>query len=204
MNKKAVLFANGETPNAKLIDRNLINNSFIIGIDKGYEIAVNLDLKPDILIGDLDSVNQDTLDKNIKIIENKNQDDNDLEKSLIYCVGNNLKDITIYSCTGKKDDQNLANLLLCYDYSSDLNITIISNFKIINFVSDYREFDSEEHQEISIIAPNKDTLITTTNLKFNLNNQALNSKSQGISNIALGNKFSIKSSDKIILFRGIV
>ena len=71
MNKKAVLFANGETPNAKLIDRSLINNSFIIGIDKGYEIAVNLDLKPDILIGDLDSVNQDTLDKNIKIIADK-------------------------------------------------------------------------------------------------------------------------------------
>ena len=204
MNNKAVLFANGETPHAKVIDENLFNNSLIIGIDKGYEIAVNLDLKPDILIGDLDSVNCDILDENTKTIENKNQDDNDLEKSLIYCVGNNLKDITIFSCTGKKDDQNLANLLLCYDYSSDLNITIISNFKKINFVSDYKEFDSEEHQEISIIAPNKDTLITTTNLKFNLNNQPLISKSQGISNIALGNKFSIKSSDKIILFREII
>ena len=180
MSNKAVLFANGETPHAKVIDENLFNNSLIIGIDKGYEIAVNLDLKPDILIGDLDSVNCDILDENIKIIENKNQDDNDLEKSLIYCVGNNLKDITIFSCTGKKDDQK------------------------INFVSDYREFDSEEHQEISIIAPNKDTLITTTNLKFNLNNQSLISKTQGISNIALGNKFSIKSSDKIILFREII
>ena len=72
MSNKAVLFANGETPHAKVIDENLFNNSLIIGIDKGYEIAVNLDLKPDILIGDLDSVNQDNLDENIKIIENKN------------------------------------------------------------------------------------------------------------------------------------
>ena len=204
MNNKVVLFANGEIPKTSLVEDKLIVESYVIGIDKGYEVALDLGVKPNAIIGDLDSVNRETLDKKVKIIENKNQEDNDLEKSLLYCKENYFKDITIYSCTGKKDDQNLANLLLCYDYSTYLNITIISNFKIINFVSGYKEFDSEEHQEISIISPVKDTLITTTNLKFNLNNQTLNSKSQGISNVALGNKFSINSSDKIILFRGII
>ena len=204
MNNKVVLFANGEIPQTSLVEDKLIMESYVIGIDKGYEIALNLGIKPNAIIGDLDSVDQETLDKKVKIIENKNQDDNDLEKSFIYCEENYFKDITIYSCTGKKDDQNLANLLLCYDLSTDLNIRIISNFKKINFVSGYKEFDSEERQEISIIAPVKDTLITTTNLKFNLNNQTLNSKSQGISNVALGNKFSINSSDKIILFREII
>tara|TARA_B100001057_G_scaffold127126_1_gene126076 strand:- start:491 stop:1105 length:615 start_codon:yes stop_codon:yes gene_type:complete len=203
LNNKAVLFANGEKPDHKLLDIKLINESFIIGIDKGYEIAKDFGIKPHAIIGDLDSVNLENVEDHVKIIENKNKDNNDLEKTLIHCLGNNFDKITIFSCTGKKDDQNLANLLLCFDYSNDLEIEIITNYNIINFMSGYREFKSSEIKEISIISPNKETLIETTNLKYNLNNEKLASKSHGISNVVIDDKFTIKSSDKIIVFRSI-
>ena len=51
-----LLFTGGEGPGAALLDGFLKNTSVIVAADSGYDLAADLGIVPDLVVGDMDSV----------------------------------------------------------------------------------------------------------------------------------------------------
>tara|TARA_B100001559_G_scaffold11740_1_gene10255 strand:- start:299 stop:934 length:636 start_codon:yes stop_codon:yes gene_type:complete len=197
----SVLIANGEKPKNKIIIDILQNAKNIICVDNGYELASELNITPSVVIGDLDSVDISKVNQSVIIIKEEDQNTNDLEKALNYCLSKNIRDIILVGATGKRDDQNLATILISLDYIEQLNIEILSDLYSIKFVNGKREFETEPMKEVSLISMDKENIITTQGLKYNLEKSKLSSATHGISNYSIGKNFSISCLSPLIVFR---
>lgn len=201
LDSSSVLIANGKKPRNKKIIEILKNAKNVICIDNGYELASELNITPSVVIGDLDSVDITKISKDILIIKDENQNTNDLEKTLNYCLRKNIRDIILVGATGERDDQNLATLLISLNYIDQLNIEILSDLYSIKFVNSEREFEAIPMREVSLISIDKENTITTQGLKYNLEKSKLSSATHGISNYSIEKKFSISCSSPLIVFR---
>lgn len=97
------------------IDKNIIENSFIIGVDKGAYIAALNNIQMDIAIGDFDSINPSMLDTiklfTKKIIKlNSIKDKTDTDEALDLC-DNNDEIIILGGIQGKRIEHFIANII---------------------------------------------------------------------------------------------
>ena len=201
MEKLAVLVANGQRPNHPKIKQILKDAEEIICVDNGYETVKKLNIVPSVLIGDLDSVNLDSVDQNVEIVKKENQNLSDLEKAFHYCIEKEFTKIYLIGSTGLRDDHNLVNLMLITDFVDKLDITVFSDEYQINAIKGKMEFSCMKDTQISLISIYEDNQITTNGLKYNLNNEVLKSSSEGLSNLTIEDNFSIESVKPILLFR---
>lgn len=201
LDSSSVLIANGKKPKNKKIIEILKNAKNIICVDNGYELASELNITPSVVIGDLDSVDINKISKDILIIKDEDQNTNDLEKTLNYCLSKNIRDIILVGATGERDDQNLATILVSLEYIEQLNIEILSDLYSIEFVNGKRDFEATPMREVSLISMDKENIITTQGLKYNLDKSKLSSATHGISNYSIGENFSISCSSPLIVFR---
>ena len=118
---------------------------YVIGVDSGTEYLYKLFLIPDLIIGDLDSINSKTLDRAKKdkaeiISYEIDKDKTDFELALNYLKINNYKNITIIGGESGELDHLFGNLLAISAFhtkeyiewkQSDKNI-IFSDSEIIN------------------------------------------------------------------------
>ena len=168
LDSSSVLIANGKKPKNKKIIEILKNAKNVICVDNGYELASELNITPSVVIGDLDSVDINKISKDILIIKDEDQNTNDLEKALNYCLSKNIRDIILVGATGERDDQNLATILVSLEYIEQLNIEILSDLYSIEFVNGERDFEAIPMGEVSLISMDKENTITTQGLKYNL------------------------------------
>ena len=201
LDSSSVLIANGKKPKNKKIIEILKNAKNVICVDNGYELASELNITPSVVIGDLDSVDINKISKDILIIKDEDQNTNDLEKTLNYCLSKNIRDIILVGATGERDDQNLATILVSLEYIEQLNIEILSDLYSIEFVNGERDFEAIPMREVSLISTDKGNIITTQGLKYNLDKSKLSSATHGISNYSIGENFSISCSSPLIVFK---
>ena len=201
LDSSSVLIANGKKPKNKKIIEILKNAKNVICVDNGYELASELNITPSVIIGDLDSVDINKISKDILIIKDEDQNTNDLEKTLNYCLNKNIRDIILVGATGERDDQNLATILVSLEYIEQLNIEILSDLYSIEFVNGERDFEATPMREVSLISMDKENIITTQGLKYNLDKSKLSSATHGISNYSIGENFSISCSSPLIVFK---
>ena len=201
LDSSSVLIANGKKPKNKKNIEILKNAKNVICVDNGYELASELNITPSVVIGDLDSVDINKISKDILIIKDEDQNTNDLEKTLNYCLSKNIRDIILVGATGERDDQNLATILVSLEYIEQLNIEILSDLYSIEFINGERDFEATPMREVSLISMDKENIITTQGLKYNLDKSKLSSATHGISNYSIGENFSISCSSPLIVFR---
>ncbi len=200
MSTSAVLVANGEKPVSNYAKQLIKDINLKICVDSNLSIFRELDIEPDVIIGDMDTVEINTVSSKSTIVVVEDQNQTDLEKSLNYCIAENIKNIYIIGATGERDDHNLANILIAQQYSDILNIEIVTNYFQIFFVNKSKEIIEKKHRNLSMISLIADNRITTSGLEFNLSDQKLNSFSHGISNQIIADKCLIKAKEKLILF----
>ena len=201
MIKSAVLIANGEVSKIQYVKSIIDNNNLFISIDAKLENLEKLGIKPNLILGDLDTASIENLDSNTKVIKLHDQSKTDFEKSIDYCVSQGIRNLYILGATGgERNDHNLVNILIAQKYSDTLNIEMISNFFQIVFVNGCKEILEKKHRNLSIISLTDDNKITTSGLQYNLSDQKLVSFSHGISNRIISDKCLIKSEEKLILF----
>lgn len=124
--RKKVLIFTGGTIETKFAKEYLSNHNFdtIIGVDSGLNMVDALNLSPDYIVGDFDSVSKDILDKYLNgkaarngkgpIIKtypsNKDYTDTHLGIKLAMSIG--ATDITILGATGSRMDHFMSNVSL--------------------------------------------------------------------------------------------
>ena len=200
MDEFNVILANGEFP-IHSYPLDLIKKAkMIICTDGSANKLLKINIEPDIIIGDMDSLESKSI-KDKEIIIDANQNNTDLEKAIMYYLKKYKNEkLYILGATGLRDDHNFANLLLLNKYSSQLCIMYVTNYYKIIVNKGKNIYPSVPSQQISILALKKINMVTTHGLEYELNKVSLEPDSRGISNIALNNEFMIETSENAFIF----
>ena len=186
----------GPTPRLERID-------LIIAADGGYEHVMATGMKPDLVVGDMDSFPGTPEDiKNIVVLP-QIKDETDMQASIRTGWGAGYRQFYIYGGTGGRLDHTLANIQSIADIArrggrgwlsgSDTLITAIHKSSI--------SFPPDSEGIVSVFA-HDDTVsgVTETGLKYTLSNASLsNTKPTGVSNEFTGQRSEIKVTGGTLL-----
>ncbi len=118
--KRAVVFANGAVPQPVLAEALLRPDDLLISADGGSRHLFALGMRPHLLVGDLDSIDQELLrewrGEGTEILQfPPEKDATDLELALLEATRRACAEILIIGGLGGRLDHTLANLYLMLD-----------------------------------------------------------------------------------------
>ena len=193
------IVANGDFPKHKIPLMVLQKSNTIIACDGATNALSENMYTPNIIIGDLDSISTENKNKySNMIIEEIDQSKNDLRKAIDYCLINNIKNISILSATGKREDHTIGNIFSILKYK-DLNIKIFTDTGFFSSVHTNQKIESFKGQQISIFSLDSSIKITSNNLMYNFNKDTLSSIYIGTLNESLASSFKISLSHGSLL-----
>ena len=192
-----IIVGNGEVPQGEIPMLFLQHARFIVCCDGALEKLLKIGMKPDVVIGDCDSIFEDRRQqfKDI-IIEDKDQECNDLQKALKYCLRQQFGPIAILGASGLRDDHQLANLSILNMYAERMDLIMVSNYGLFSFISEDTTFASTPGQEVSVFSFDGQALFSF------VHNRRFAQLWEGSLNKALGNSFTITlNNGRGVVFR---
>jgi len=203
---RAIIFANGEfCPTDQSLD--LGENDLIIAANGGSRHCQVLDLQPDLLIGDLDSIDQQLLGEwqaaGVKIKQYpKDKDQTDLELALIYAQDQKVKEILVYGAVGGRLDMTLGNLVLLAHPELEVPITLICGGEEVHLLrpGDTATIQGKPGDTISLIPLQPgSSVVTTDGLAYPLKEEALEfGYTRGISNILVAPQARVSLTNGLV------
>ncbi|MFW5982164.1 MAG: thiamine diphosphokinase [Halanaerobiaceae bacterium] len=206
--KKAIIALNGELRDKTDQYLSLFRNqeTLFIAADAGALLYEKLGIKPNIIIGDFDSLeNKNKIIKNgVEIIEYPvDKDETDGELAIEYCIDNGIKEITIIGAFGGRYDHQLANIfLLEYAYYHQIDAVIKDIDIEIGLINDSKGFVNCANHILSLIPLDKKVYgVSIEGCKYNLDKADMcRFKSRGISNQILEEKALITVKKGLLLY----
>jgi len=191
--RRVLLLCNGEPPSHSLLHRLAGEADMIVAADGGANAALRSGVRPDVIIGDLDSVLPGTRRKfrGVRVLRVRRQDNTDLEKALDFISASGPAAVAIAGATGGRIDFTLGNLSVFWNYTRELGMT---------FVGDgWRAFPALRHR--TVYAPRGTTVsllpfghctgITLRGLRYPLKDAAMRPGEIGVSNVVRTSPFSV-------------
>lgn len=173
---KALIIGNGSDIEKERLKH--ITYDYIICADGGLNKVKKLELIPNLIVGDFDSVDKDLLDSflvlNIETIKFPPEKDyTDMELAIDIAVKKGCDHITLLSATGTRLDHTLANIMLIEKYyNKGIKVEIVDNHNIIKLISDNTDFYVHKVNEhfVSIVPISKKLIgLTLEGFKYPLN-----------------------------------
>jgi thiamine pyrophosphokinase len=186
---RAVIFANGRLSRPILLQP----DDLIIAADGGSHHCLGLGIRPQVVIGDLDSVREDELETLSKlgteiITYPRRKDFTDLELALLEAQKRGADRVLLLAALGKRWDQSLANILLPAAMPG-LRISLVDGQQEIHFIhpGETLEINGQAGDIVSLIPIGGDARgITTHGLEYPLYSETLRlGSTRGISNVLL-------------------
>ncbi|MFN8460980.1 MAG: thiamine diphosphokinase [Anaerolineales bacterium] len=204
---RIIIFANGDLPDLEKARALLRPDDFILCADGGTRHALALNLTPNLVIGDMDSIDSaewKTLEeKNITIeLFPRDKNETDLELALNKAIEMNPTEIVIVAALGGRTDHALANIALLSNTKYAVhNIALDDGIEQLQFCRDQVEVHGRSGDVISLIPwGNPVHGIQTQNLKWQLDHETLHpEKSRGISNEMTADTAYIKIESDLLL-----
>lgn len=201
--QKALIIANGIQPNISLVKKIVSTVDYIICADGGANHALKMRIKPDVIIGDIDSITPKTKNfyQNVPIIFAGDRDSTDLEKAIKFCVERNIKIIDIIGATGDRIDHTIGNLGCFKKFGKKVNLKIIDPAGELFLVRKNIKLNTIVRKNISLIPLDRCEGVTTINLQYTLKNDTLElGVREGTSNKSTSDyiKVSIKSGTLLL------
>ena len=205
--QRMLIFANGELPDINRAQALLQKDDYMICADGGTRHALALRVRPDLIIGDLDSTEQGVLrkfkeqDVNIELYP-RDKNETDLELAIQRALELNPKQIVIIAALGGRLDQTLANIALLTDPRlSTLDIRLDDGLEEILVCRDRAEVHGRSGDIVSLLPwQGAVSEIQTTNLKWVLHKETLYpDKTRGISNEMTSDTASISIGSGLLI-----
>ena len=205
--QRTLIFANGELPDIDKARSLLKKGDYIICADGGTRHALTLQVRPDLIIGDLDSAEQGALrkfkeeDVSIELYP-RDKNETDLELAIKRALELNPEQIVIIAALGGRLDQTLANIALLTDPRlSTLDIRLDDGLEEILVCRDQAEVHGRSGDIVSLLPWQGAVSETqTTNLKWVLHKETLYpDKTRGISNEMTSSTASISIGSGVLI-----
>ena len=180
----------------KGLDLSILANNFVIAADGGLKYLNDLNIQPNLIVGDFDSINQPEISCEIvKLNEEKDETDT------LVCIQEGIKrgynKFYIFCGTGGRIDHTIANIQSliylaqknCVGFLFDGKQVIVAISSLITL-----SFSSEASGGISVFAINGNASgVTITGLKYTLNSALLTAEFPlGVSNSFIGKECRIE------------
>jgi thiamine pyrophosphokinase len=201
--KKCIIIANGKCPTKKVVEY-FVTKGFktIICADGGANSAKKIKITPDYIIGDLDSIALTTLryfGKKSTIIQIKRKNDTDVEKCLKYAIKKKFDEVVLLGVTGDRLDHTICNLGIVIKFFGKIKIYLSAESSYLSSINRTTEFNSKVGETISLYAFSDKTRITSTGLKYKLNDTALPfGVQESTSNVSISEKIILRIKNGIV------
>jgi len=183
---------------------------FLICADGGANKAALSSRMPDLVIGDLDSISPETLNRCKKSgcsIERypTEKDETDLELALLRAEEkahvHGEGDIWLYGATGKRIDHFLGNVALMLNYAQKgYRIRVADPDHEMWIIQGREEIRGASGQEVSLISISEKSVVSTEGLYYPLQRGVLlQNRPRGISNVFFGEKAVVEVHEGWVL-----
>jgi thiamine pyrophosphokinase len=207
--KGAIIFANGKMEKPPEILSILETSDLLIAADGGTHNCEALGITPDVIIGDLDSMDPNEVtsyqDASVKLIRYPtHKDESDLELALTYALAHRFREIIIIGGLGERWDMTMINILLmAHPKFSGLNIRLLDGTQELLLLKpgNITEFSGKPGDILSLIPLAGDACgIITQGLEYPLNDETLQfGESKGVSNVFIAECAQIAFKQGLLL-----
>lgn len=204
---EVTVVTNGYIGNLDILKHTIKNSDYVICADGAAEYLMNLDIYPDLLVGDLDSINNHALkwiekgQISVKRFPVK-KDMTDTELAIDFALEKSPNIITIIGAIGSRMDHSLANIMLLYKiYKMGVKARVINEVNEITITDSTIKVQGNVGQSISIIPIGGDVKgVTLEGLEYPLNNHNINmGSSLGVSNRFIKEYATVSVKEGILL-----
>lgn len=181
---------------------------YVIAVDGGLSYCSVLQVEPDLIIGDFDSVTEgekgalEDLERDFpeKVIRLKpEKDDTDMLYALKYALGKGFTQFRLYGATGGRFDHTLANIqcLLYLKNHGGTGYLMDGNGMVMVLQNEAVKFNSNLEGYLSLFCLGKEAKgVSIRGMKYNLDNAVMtNDFPIGISNEFIGENAEISVED---------
>jgi len=213
--KRIIIFANGELPDPNKARLLLHADDYLICADGGTRHAVTLAVQPDLIIGDMDSLEKGQLEELQKSgvsieLYPRDKNETDLELAINRAIELKPTQIIIIAALGGRLDQTLANITLLSDprlstlrtgSGQAFDIRLDDGMEEIFVCRDQVQVHGRSGDLVSLIPwQGGVSKIQTKNLKWPLDHETLYpDKTRGISNEMIDETASISIGSGLLL-----
>ena len=205
--QRILIFANGELPDLNKARSLLRADDTVICADGGTRHALALGIRPDLIIGDLDSVDEGDVQKfrsegvNVEA-HPRDKNETDLELAINRAIEMKPESLVIVAALGGRLDQTLANITLLVDPRlSRFHVRLDDGVEEILLCRDTIEVHGRDGDLVSLI-PWQGAVsgIQTEGLKWPLRHETLYpDKTRGISNELVGGSATVSMEPGLLL-----
>lgn len=196
--KKIALFLNGEKP------QNIPDLSGYVGVysvDGAFHYLQALKIKPDLIMGDFDSIEQ--LPTDIKYIHTPDQNFTDFEKALKIIIEQGFKTVDVFAANGLEQDHFLGNMTTALKYQKQLKLTFYDDRQKYYFLKKQTVITDVKGKTISLFPFPKAKCVSSNGLKYPLKDDNLSMKKNiiGTRNVAIEDEISIRfAQGQLLIF----
>jgi thiamine pyrophosphokinase len=204
--QRILLLCNGEPPSKALARALSRQADQVYAADGGANTARVLGVRPDVIVGDLDSITSATRRyfSSARVVHVARQDNTDLEKALDEIAGQGRSDVMILGATGNRLDFTLANLAVLWKYIHALTITVRGDGWRALPVRGRAEIVAARGTTVSLIPFGICRGITLAGMKYPLRDGTMNVGEVGVSNVVAGSPCTVRVREGhmlVVLFR---
>ncbi len=202
-----VIFANGDVDRPDMLESILNRSEYLISADGGLHQMRKLELKPDLVIGDLDSISKEDskwISENHietrKFPETKDQ--TDLELALLAAIDIGGDPITVVGALGGRIDQALTNIfLLLMPELQNVDVRLDDGLEELFLIQSHGSVTGKKGDTVSLLPLLSPVMgIRTKGLKFPLKDEILfPERSRGVSNEMDSDKAEITMKSGVLL-----
>lgn len=200
---RAIILGGGKIDNIDFYRSFISDDDYIICADSGYDSALKLGITPNILIGDMDSLQSKVTDtKTVQYPTRKDMTDGQL--AVEYAVGNDFEEIIMIGFIGSRMDHTLTNISFLDKINSENKYgVIIDEHNEMYLTTDTIELSGKKGDIVSVIPVSELVRgVTTYNLEYPLDNENLYyNNSRGVSNVMCGDicRITVKSGKALVM-----
>ncbi len=202
---KALIIANGSQPSGRIVRQLARDSDLTVCADGGARKAWAMGIKPDIILGDLDSISRTIIRgfKGVPLMFIDDQESTDLEKAILYCLRCGATSISILGGLGSRVDHSTGALGCMRRFGSLCDLELYDSIGRVTSVGKHLQTDARVGERISLIPLTRCTGIVTKNLKYPLRNESLElGVREGISNEALAKSITVSvKRGTLLLYR---
>lgn len=178
------------------------SGDMVIAADGGYDYLLRCGIRPDLLMGDLDSI--DSMPTDVPVIRlPKAKDDTDTEAAIEHGRSRGFRRFVIYGGTGGRMDHTIANIQCIAGIAmrGGRGFLIGKDSVITAICNDTVRFSPESQGFISVFSHGEQAVgVTEKGLKYSLTDALLpNTVSLGVSNEFTGVESLVSVEDGILI-----
>lgn len=197
-----VILAAGDYPDGVVARALLEQAREVICCDGAAEEFCRNGGNPTAVVGDLDSLSAELREQlSDRLCHRPDQNTNDLWKSLSVAIERGARRVTVLGAFGRREDHSIGNLMLLAARMNDVEIEMVGDRGVFNFIDSDSSFESFAGEQVSLFTLSPATSISTRGLRYEPPHDRLSAMWQGVSNESLGEEFSIRTDGPTIVYR---